>query len=75
MRTEERSVLNLHDVNMKRGMPQIFTDELECADELALQILVERIEFIPYPRGNKDRSPTAAFALGVSFVVRHGFFE
>jgi len=56
-------------------MAQILTDKLECADELTLQILVEGIEVIPYPRWNKDWPTNAAFALGLNFGVRHGSCE
>ena len=74
-RAVDRNILNFHQLDLQGGMSQIQADELAGANGLTLQILIERIQALPYSRRNKNRPASAFIVFGMSFEFRHGFDE
>ena len=63
------------DLGVQGGMLNIPADETESSNELALQVFVVGVEFIPDFAGNENRSVTLHFWMGVSCGIRRGCGE
>jgi hypothetical protein len=72
---EEMIAASSYDLGAQGGMLNIPADQTEGSNELALEVLVVGVEFVPDFAGNENRSANLHFWMGGSFCIRRGCVE